>query len=147
MPTNKSSKAKEVKDVVETVKEIPETVKEFSGIVKENYLNGLEYTFSLWEQNFQAINSHVTQILDMEKEFVTNVNEYYKDLPKELPFSGVKTLDISDQFDKYIDFRKEQTETVKNVTEKFTKDARTQAEANVEKAFEIIGDYLNMMKV
>lgn len=153
MPTNKTTPkakdiAKEVKEATEAaVKEVPETVKEFSGMVKDNYLNGLEYSFSLWEQNFQAINSHVAQLLDMEKEFVTNVSEYYKDLPKEHPFSGVKTVDISDQFDKYIDFRKEQTETVKNVTEKFAKDARTQAEANVEKAFEIIGDYLNMMKV
>ena len=154
MPTNNKTTAKakdiakEVKEATEAaVKEVPENIKEFSGIVKENYLNGLEYTFSLWEQNFKAINSHVAQVLDMEKEFVTNVNEYYKDLPSELPFSGAKKVDIADQFDKYIDFRKEQAETVKSVTEKFAKDARTQAEANVEKAFQIFGDYLNMIKV
>ena len=146
--TRKSTpKAKEVKDVAQAVKEVPETVKEFSGVVKENYLNGLEFTFSLWEQNFKAINSHVDQLLDMEKEFVTNVNEYYKDLPKDLPFSGGKTVDVSEQLDKLIDFRKEQAETVKSVTEKFAKDARTQAEANVEKAFSIFGDYLNLLKV
>ena len=128
-------------------KELTEPVKEFSGIVKENYLNGLEYTFSLWEQNLNAINSHVTQILDMEKEFVNNVNEYYKDFPKDLPFSSGKTVDISDQFQKYVEFRKEQAETAKNVTEKITKDARTQAEANVEKAFSLFGDYLNLIKM
>ncbi len=128
-------------------KEFTEPVKEFSGIVKENYLNGLEYTFSLWEQNLNAINAHVTQILDMEKEFVNNVNGYYKDFPKDLPFANGKTVDISDQFDKYIEFRREQAQAAKNVTEKITKDARTQAEANVEKAFSFIGDYLNLIKM
>jgi hypothetical protein len=128
-------------------KDFSEPAKEFSGIVKENYLNGLEYTFSLWEQNLNAINSHVTQILDMEKEFVSNVNGYYKDFPKDLPFANGKTVDVSDQFDKYIDFRKEQAQAVTSVSEKLTKDARTQAEANVEKAFSFFGDYLNLIKM
>ena len=128
-------------------KEVTETAKEFSGIVKENYLNGLEYTFSLWEQNLNAINSHVTQVLDLEKDFVSNVSEYYKDFPKDLPFANGKTVDVSDQFDKYIDFRKEQAQTVKGISEKITKDARTQAEANVEKAFSFFGDYLNLIKI
>ncbi len=128
-------------------KEFTEPVKEFSGTVKENYLNGLEYTFSLWEQNLNAINSHVTQILDMEKEFVSNVNGYYKDFPKDLPFANGNTVDVSDQFDKYIDFRKEQAQAVKSVSEKLTKDVRTQTEANVEKAFSFFGDYLNLIKM
>ena len=128
-------------------KEFTEPVKEFSGIVKENYLNGLEYTFSLWEQNLNAINSHVTQLLDMEKEFVSNVNDYYKDLPKDLPFANGKTVDISDQLDKYIDFRKEQVHAVKSVSEKLTKDVRTQAESSVEKAFSFFSDYLNLIKM
>lgn len=128
-------------------KEFTEPVKEFSGIVKENYLNGLEYTFSLWEQNLNAINAHVTQVIDIEKEFVNNVSGYYKDFPKELPFANGTTVDISDQFDRYIEFRKEQAEAAKNVTEKITKDARTQAEANVEKAFSFFGDYLNLIKM
>jgi len=128
-------------------KEFTEPAKEFSGIVKENYLNGLEYTFSLWEQNLNAINSHVTQMLDMEKEFVSNVNGYYKGFPKDLPFANGKTVDISDQLDKYIDFRKEQVHAVKNVSEKLTKDVRTQAESNVEKAFSFFSDYLNLIKM
>ena len=140
--TNKT--APKAKQVRETAKE---SVKEFSGIVKENYLNGIDFTFSLWEQNLKAINSHVTQVLDLEKEFVSNVNEYYKDFPKDLPFANGKAVNISDQLDKYIEFGKEQAETAKNASEKLTKDVRTQTEANVEKAFAILGDYLNLIKI
>jgi hypothetical protein len=117
------------------VKDLTEPVKEFSGTVKENYLNGIDITFSLWEQNINAINSQVDQIISLEEEFVSNVNEFYKDFPKDLPFVNGKAAKVTDQFDKYLAYRKEQAQAAKSVGEKFTKEARTNAEANVEKVF------------
>ena len=68
------------------VKDIAEPVKEFSGLVKENYLNGLDFTFSLFEQNLKALGAQAEHIFELEKEFVTNVSGFYKDFPKDLPF-------------------------------------------------------------
>jgi len=128
-------------------KDFSEPVKEFSGIVKENCLNGLEFTFSIWEQNLNAINSQVDQVLNLEKEFVSNVNEFYKDFPKDLPLVNGNAAKATNQVDKYIALRKEQAETARSVSEKFTKDARTNAEANVEKVFALLGNYLNLLKI
>lgn len=137
------------KKAASKVKDITEPVKEFSGLVKENYLNGLDFSFSLFEQNFKAFTTQADQILSLEKEFIANVSEFYKDFPKELPFAkdlpydgGVKK--VTEQLDRYISYRKEQLQTVKATTEKFTKEARTAAHENVEKAFSIFGEYFNL---
>ncbi|MGH7892797.1 MAG: hypothetical protein ACREN0_11045, partial [Thermodesulfobacteriota bacterium] len=61
------------------VKEFTEPAKEFSGLVKENYLNGLEFTFSLFEQNLKALGAQAEHMFDLEKEFMTNVSGFYKD--------------------------------------------------------------------
>jgi hypothetical protein len=130
------------------VKEFTEPVKEFSGLVKENYLNGLEFTFSLFEQNLKALGAQAEHMFDLEKEFMTNVSGFYKDFPKDLPFVKDLPYDgsakkVSEHLDRYLTFRKEQIQTAKNMTEKFAKDARTMAQENIERAFSLFGDYFN----
>jgi hypothetical protein len=130
------------------VKEFTEPVKEFSGLVKENYLNGLEFTFSLFEQNLKALGTQAEHMFDLEKEFMTNVSGFYKDFPKDLPFVKDLPYDgsvkkVSEHLDRYLTFRKEQIQTAKNMTEKFAKDARTMAQENIERAFSLFGDYFN----
>ncbi len=136
------------KKAASKVKEFTEPVKEFSGLVKENYLNGIDFTFSLLEQNLKTLSAQAEHIFDLEKEFVANVSGFYKDFPKDLPFAkdipfdgGVKK--VSENLDRYIAFRKEQIQTAKNISEKFAKDARAMAQENVERAFSLFGEYFN----
>jgi archaellum component FlaC len=125
------------KKAASKVKELTEPVKEFSGLVKENYLNGLDFTFSLLEQNIKAFGAQADHIFDLEKEFVTNLSGFYKDFPKDLPF--VKDL----PYDGGVKKVSEQVQTVKTMSEKFTKDARAMAQENVEKAFSLLGEYFS----
>jgi hypothetical protein len=134
------------KKAASKVKDFTEPAKEFSGLVKENYLNGLDFSFSLFEQNFKALTAQADQMLSLEKEFLTNVGEFYKDMPKDLPFAKEFQFDggfkkISEQLDTYNSYRKEQLQSVKTTTEKLAKDAHAAARENVEKAFSLFGDY------
>jgi hypothetical protein len=137
------------KKAASKVKELTEPVKEFSGLVKENYLNGLDFTFSLLEQNIKALGAQADHMFDLEKEFVTNVSGFYKDFPKDLPFVKDLPYDgsakkVSEQLDRYLTYRKEQIQAAKSMTEKFTKDARAMAQENIEKAFSLFGEYFNL---
>lgn len=138
------------KKAASKVKDITEPVKEFSGMVKENYLNGLDFTFSLLEQNMKALNTQIDQYFDLEQEFISNISEFYKDFPKDLPFvkdlpygGGVKN--VAEQLDRYTSFRKEQVKSARSITEKFTKDARVAAQENVEKVFSLFSDYFKFL--
>lgn len=138
--------AESTKKVASKVKEFSEPVKEFSGLVKENYLNGLDFSFALFEQNVKVFNTQLDHFFDLEKEFLSNVGEFYKDFPKDIPFAkylpyegGVKKA--TEQIDRFITYRKENVDTVKSLTEKFTKDARAIAHENVERAFSVFGEY------
>ncbi|MEW6144054.1 MAG: hypothetical protein AB1598_03440 [Thermodesulfobacteriota bacterium] len=137
------------KKAASKVKELTEPVKEFSGLVKENYLNGLDFTFSLVEQNIKALGAQADHIFGLEKEFVTNLSGFYKDFPKDLPFVKDLPYDgsakkVSEQLDRYLTYRKEQIQTAKSMTEKFTKDARAMAQENIERAFSLFGEYFNL---
>ena len=129
------------------VKGSTEQAKVFSGLVKENYLNGLEFTFSLFEQNVKAFNTQADKILDLEREYVSNLGGLYKDFPKELPFVNDNVKKATDQIDSYLALRKDQVQASINITDKTTKDIRTLTQGNVEKAFTLVGDYLNLFKV
>lgn len=137
------------KKAASKVKDFAEPAKEFSGLVKENYLNGLDFSFSLFEQNFKALAAQADQFLSLEKEFIANVGEFYKDLPKDLPFAKEFQFDsgfkkVAEQLDGYHSYRKEQLQSVKATTEKLTKDAKIAARENVEKAFSLFGDYFGI---
>ncbi len=137
------------KKVASKVKEFSEPAKEFTGLVKENYLNGLDFTFSLFEQNMKAFGAQAEHMLGLEKEFISNVSGFYKDFPKDLPFVKDLPYDgsakkVTEQLDRYISYRKEQIETVKSTAEKFAKDARTMAQENIERAFSLFGEYFNL---
>ena len=139
------------KQTASKVKDFTEPAKEVSGVVKENYLNGVDFTFSLLEQNIKALNTQVDQYFDLEKEFISNVSGFYKDFPKDVPFAkdlpyGGGAKKVTEQLDRYTAVRKEQIQSARKVTEKFTKDARTAALENVEKVFSLFSDnfkYLN----
>ncbi len=136
------------KKAASKVKDFTEPAKEFSGLVKENYLNGLDFSFSLFEQNFKALAAQADQFLSLEKEFLANVGEFYKEFPKDLPFAKEFQYEgcfknIAEQLDSYHSYRKEQLNAVKTTTEKLTKDARAAARENVEKAFSLFGEYFN----
>jgi hypothetical protein len=136
------------KKLTSKVKDIAEPAKELSGLVKDNYLNGLDFTFSLFEQNVKAIGTQADHIFELEKEFVTNLSGFYKDFPKDLPFMKDLPYDgsfkVTEQLDRYITYRKEQLQTAKNMSEKFTKDARTIAQENIERAFSLFSEYFNL---
>ena len=140
------------KKAASKVKDFTEPAKEFSGVVKENYLNGVDFTFSLLEQNIKVLNSQVDQYFDLEKEFISNVSEFYKDVPKNLPFAkdlpyGGGVEKVAEQLDRYTALRKEQVQSARSITEKYTKDARAAAEENVEQAFSLFTDYFKFLNV
>ncbi len=150
------------KKAASKVKDITEPAKEFSGLVKENYLNGLDFTFSLLEQNLKVLNSQVDHYFDLEKEFMTNLSEFYKDFPKDFPFAKdmpfVKDLPFAknlpleggikkaaEQLERFVSYRKEQVESARSITEKFAKDARAMAQENIEKVFSYWSDYFTTL--
>jgi hypothetical protein len=69
------------------VEDLTEPVREITGLVKENYLNGVEFASSLWEENLKILNTQVDQWLNLQQDYIKAGGEYYEKFPKELvPF-------------------------------------------------------------
>ncbi len=121
--------------------------KEFTDLVRENYFNGIDFTFSLLDQNQKAFNARVDQVFDLEKEYVDSVSQFHKDLPKGLfPFVNGSERTVKDQIASIVNIKKSQVESYRAITDKFSKDTKTVVTENVEKAFSVFDDYLKMFK-
>lgn len=69
------------------VKDFTEPVKEFSKLVKETYLNSIDFSHSISEENKKMFQKQLDYALDAEKEYVSTVKDLFDKLPKEeMPF-------------------------------------------------------------
>ncbi len=125
------------------VKDFTVPVKDLSGLVKENYLNGFDFTLSLWEEQVKAINSQVDYFLNAEREYANTVKQAYSKLPGEFsPVSNGNSKLVDEGFDRLISLQKEYAGTVKSISDKLTKETKNLTHKNVEKAFSLFDDYL-----
>ncbi len=131
----------EIKET-QKVKDLSETVKGLTGLVKENYLNGVEFALSLWEENIKVLDAQVDQWLNLQQEFIKVAREFSDKLPKE-----VAIFSNGDSVDRLVNFQKNHFESVRKVSDKFTKETFSLTRKNVEGAFSIIDEYLNLFRV
>jgi len=130
------------------VKDFTVPVKDLSGLAKENYLNGFDFTLSLWEENVRAINSQVDYLLNAEKEYANTVKQVYSKLPSEFsPVSNGNSKLVDEGLDRLISLQRGYADTVKSISDKLTKETKNLTHKNVEKAFSIFDDYLEAFTV
>ena len=124
------------------VKDFTETVKGMTGLVKENYINGVEFALSLWEENLKVSNAQVDQWLNLQQEFIKAGREFSDKFPKELA-----TFSNGNSVDRFVTIQKEYVESARKVSDKFTKETHNIAQKNVEKGFSLIDDYIGLFRV
>ena len=130
------------------VKDIKDSVKSSNGMVRENYLNSLNLAFSIWEENVKVVNAQVDQLLSARDEYSKSVKEFYSKLPKELfPFDGEGPKTLEEGTDRVVNFQNEYIDSVRGISDKFAKEARSLTQKNVEKAFSLVDEYLNAFKI
>jgi hypothetical protein len=123
------------------VKDFTESIKGITGLVKENYLNGVEFALSLWEENLKVLNAQVDQWLNFQQEFIKSGRDLYDKFPKELAL-----FSKGGSVDHFATLQKGYVESVRKVSDKFTKETLNLAEKNVEIAFSIIDDYMDLFR-
>ncbi len=129
------------------VRDLSETVRGITGLVKENYLNGVEFALSLWEENLKVLNTQVDHWLNVKKNYINSVRELYEKSPKEVvPFWNGNSKVINDEVDRLVVFQKDYTESVRSISDRFTKETLNLTKKNVEKALSLFDDYLNVFR-
>jgi hypothetical protein len=131
------------------VKDFTNAVREITGSVKENYLNGVEFALSLWEENLKVLNTQIDQLLSLQQDYIKAQREFYEKFPKEAPtpWSGYLQRAMNDEIDHLAAFQKDYFSSVRSVSDKFTKETLNLTQKNVEKAFSLFNNYLSFFSV
>ncbi|MBI2488001.1 MAG: hypothetical protein HYW01_13880 [Deltaproteobacteria bacterium] len=128
------------------VKDLTETVKGLTGLVKENYLNGVELALSVWAENLKVLDNQVDQLFNFQQEYIKAGKEFQKKLPKEAGTFLDGNSKVIDEFDRLVTFQKDYVKSVRSISDKFRKETVNLTQKNVEKAFSLVDDYLNLFK-
>lgn len=130
------------------IKDFTEPVKELSKLVKETYLNTLEFSLSVAEENKSVIDKQLDYVIDAEKEYFNSVKDFYGTLPaSDYPFGKVDTRAFEDGLTKVFEFQKNLVDSFKGISGSVAADSHDFAKKNVIKAFTMFDEALDTIKV
>ena len=130
------------------MKDFTEPVKELSKLVKETYLNTLDFTLSVAEENKNVLDRQLDYVIDAEKEYFNSVKDFYGALPAaDYPFSKVDTKAFDEGLVKVFEFQKNLVDSIKGISGNITADSHDFAKKNVIKAFTMFDEALDTIKI
>jgi hypothetical protein len=136
------------KNKVLNTEEFTSSFKEFSKLMKETYLNTLDFSLSVAEENKKAINGQLDYIIGAEKEYVKSVKDFYTEASvKDLPFGKIDTKAFEDGVDRLIDYQKNAFDSVKGISDNVTAEGYGIAKKNLEKGFSLFDEALDSIKI
>lgn len=130
------------------VKDFTEPVKELSRLVKETYLNTIEFSHSITEENKKMFQKQLDYAFDAEKEYVNTVKDLFDKLPKdEMPFAKIDGKAFDDGWVKALEYSRHVVDSLKNMSDNMTAGSHDMAKKNVIKAFSIFDEALDSLKI
>ncbi|MCC6712109.1 MAG: hypothetical protein IT344_01990 [Candidatus Dadabacteria bacterium] len=130
------------------VKDFTEPVKELSRLVKETYLNTIDFSRSISEENKKMFQKQLDYALDAEKEYVSTVKDLFDKFPKEeIPFAGMDSRAFDDGLIRALEYRKQVIDSLKTMSDNVTGGSHDMAKKNVVKAFSIFDEALDSLKI
>ena len=130
------------------VKDFTEPAKEFSKLVKETYLNVLDFSLSVAEENKKVFNKQIDYVLDAEKEYVSSVKEFFGTLPKDdLPIGKIDTKAFDEGWDRVLEYQKSFADTIRGISDNVAAESHDFTKKNVLKAFSIFDEALDSIKI
>lgn len=130
------------------VKDFTGPVRELSKLVKETYLNTLDFSLSVAEENKKVLNKQLDYVIEAEKDYVNSVKEFYGSLPKQnYPFAKVDTGAFDDGLEKIFEFQKNLVNSFKGISGNVAVESHGFAKKNVIKAFTMFDEALEAVKV
>lgn len=129
------------------IKDFTEPVKELSKLVKETYLNTLDFSLSVAEENKSVMDKQIDYVIDAEKEYFNSVKEFYGTLPAtEYPFGKVDARAFEEGLAKVFEFQKNLVDSFKGISGSVTADSHDFAKKNVIKAFTMFDEAIDTIK-
>jgi hypothetical protein len=129
-------------------KDFTQPVKELSRLMKETYLNTIDFSLSIAEENKKVLDKQVDYLMDAEKEYFSSVKDFYGMLPKDdLPFGKVDSKSFDDGWEKVLAFQKNFVDSFRGISDNAAVETHEIAKKNVLKAFSMFDETLDSIKV
>jgi len=130
------------------IKDFTEPVKELSKLVKETYLNTIDFSLSVAEENKTVLEKQLDYVIDAEKEYFNTVKDFYGSLPaSDYPLGKLDARAFEDGLAKVFEFQKNLVDSFKGITGNVAAESHDFAKKNVIKAFTIFDEALDTIKV
>ncbi len=123
-----------------------ETVGGIAGLVMDNYLNGVKFSISLWEDYSKVFNSQVDHLFNLQQEYIKAGKGFYEKVPAPTLWNGIPST-LDNLVDSSVDSQKDYVESVRSASDKFAKETLKLTQKNVKEAFSLFDYYINLLKL
>ena len=130
------------------VKDFTEPVKEFSRLMKETYLNTLDFSLSVAEENKKVFDKQFDYVLDAEKEYLGSMKDFYGMLPKDdTPLGKIDSKTFEEGWERVLEFQKNVVDSIRGMSDNAAVESHELAKKNVLKAFSIFDEAVSSIKI
>ncbi len=112
----------------------------------DNYLNGVKFSISMWEDYSKVFNSQVDHLLNLQQEYIKAGKGFYEKFPAPTPWNGIPSA-LDNLVDSSVDSQKDYVESVRSASDKFAKETLKLTQKNVKEAFSLFDYYINLLKL
>jgi hypothetical protein len=131
-----------------TVREVTDFTREAIGLVKESYLMGLELSVFLWNENLKLLNSQIDNWFVLQQDYANFMKDFSQNFLGERikMWNGGLKNPLGVQTDWYVSIQNNYLELLKNLSNKFAKNAVTLSQKNIETGFSVFDNFLNLFE-
>ena len=127
------------------VRDYVDMTRELTGLVKESYITGLQFFFSIYEESLKVINTQSEEWRRLHEESTRLVRETFERFPAEaVNFWNTHSRFIDSHAGKIIAFHKDYSQVLINTSDKFMKETIGLIKNSIDRIFGSFNEYLEV---
>lgn len=114
-------------------------------LTKENYDLGVKTSMALWEESQKFANAQLDHFFNIQREYTNQMKANLQRLPNEVSIFWNNNY-LNGNYERITGAQRDYINSVRKVSEKFTKEALNLSQKTTEKTLSALEDYMNLFK-
>ncbi|HEX3036393.1 MAG TPA: hypothetical protein VHT73_14950 [Thermodesulfobacteriota bacterium] len=119
--------------------------KSLNELMKENYDLGVKTSMALWEESQKFANAQLDHFFNIQREYTNQMKANLQRLPNEVSIFWNNNY-LNGNYERITGAQRDYINSVRKVSEKFTKEALNLSQKTTEKTLSALEDYMNLFK-
>ena len=119
--------------------------KSLNELARENYDLGIKTAMALWDESLKFANAQLDHFFNIQREYTDRVKANVQRFPNEAAIFWNNSY-LNGNYDRITSAQRDYVNIVRQISEKFTKEALSLSQKSTEKTLSVFEDYISLFK-